>query len=679
MTESLRVGARDSQLSLLQAKHAIAHLQKWFGDALSFSLIPFSSPGDRNLALDLRESPEDFFTRDLDEALRQGEIDCAIHSAKDLPQTLQQLEGDAADETALDWVWLPWREDPRDCLISTCPHPKTIGISSTRRADWAARIFPNARQTTLRGTIPERLRRLDAGDYDAIVVAAAALHRLGLQERISAYIPLDELTPPPGQGVLALTFRRQDRRLQQLRNLFIKAVRFVGAGVGDAELCTIAGLRELKQADCVIYDALMDEALVRETPGKTIYVGKRSGAHALPQAEITRLIGQHVRRGERVVRLKGGDPGLFGRLAEETEALVADGIPFRVWPGVSALAAATTATGLLLTRRGESKGFRVETPRSTGTHSTDVYFMGLARFNELAKQYSPDTPCAIVYNAGAPTQQIQRGTVSTLQTPSRQPGSPIEDQPAGLILVGAAATTRFPALGPLAGRKVWVTGSPDVAANARTAIVDFGGVPVLRPLIRFEAAARVKIRPSKAYTHLLVTSPTAARFLLSQLDCPIQFLPKRLLATGPGTAHVLAPLHLNVTLPTNDFSSRGLLTALPDDLTGWRILRVRSEEAGSSLAEALKTRGARVKDLPIYRTLPIANVQIPPYDAVFLASSSAAKAWLAQDRPHACDVLAMGNPTAETLRNGGIEPTLVAPVQTVQEVFCAYARHCLSE
>ena len=666
MRETFRVGARDSQLSLLQAQDALKHLAHDTGCA--FDLVPFSSPGDRDQRTDLRNSPEDFFTRDLDDALRAGAIDCAIHSAKDMPETLQTLQGEApSGAPELDWFWLPWREDPRDCLVARTPEPAVIGVSSERRAKWAAERFPKAECRALRGAIPERLAQLDAGKFDAILVAAAALHRLGLQARITEYIPLSELTPPPGQGVLALTFRRADVRFQKLRSLYIKAVRFVGAGVGDAELCTLAGLRELRQADCVIYDALMDPALLQYTQGETLYVGKRSGAHALAQSAITRLIGERVRRGERVVRLKGGDPGIFGRLAEETDALAADGIPFRVVPGISALTAATTSTGMLLTRRGESKGFHVETPRSTGNAMPSVFFMALESLAELATRFAPETPCAIVCDAGAPTQRIFRGTLRELAASAPWGTS------AGLVIVGKNAERAFPQLGAFGGMRIWVTGSPDVAEKARTAITDFGGTPVVRPLIRFEATARVKIRPSKAYTHLLITSPTAARMFLRQMENQIQFVPKRLIVTGAGTAEVLKHWHVDTLMPESDFSSKGLLATLPADLTGMRILRVRSEEAGTALADALKARGAKVKDLPIYKTIALPEVEPPPHDAVFLASSSAARAWLSSSAPREVDVLALGNPTAQTLREHGVEPKVVAPVQTVQELFFAYA------
>ena len=663
---TLRVGARDSQLSILQAQGALDRLAAATG--LAFTLLPFSSPGDRDQKTDLQKSPGDFFTRDLDEALLRGDIDCAIHSAKDLPP-----EG---TPEGIDWFWLPWREDPRDCLVARTDAPKIIGVSSGRREAWTRAHFPEATLKPLRGAIPARLAKLDAGEYDAIVIAAAALLRLGLQHRITRYLSLEELPPPPGQGILAMTFRRADPRLRALRNLYIRAVRFIGAGVGDAELCTLAGARELRTADVVIYDALMDASLLEDLTAEKLYVGKRSGAHALPQAEITALIGERVRRGQRVVRLKGGDPGLFGRLAEETDALAQDGIPFRVWPGVSALAAATTATGLLLTRRGESKGFTVETPRSQGDATPTVYFMGLACAQEIAAKYAPETPCAIIYDAGAPQQEILRGTVGDLLAKASARDASATPRP-GLIVVGKAALGQFPAAGALGGRKIWITGSPSVAEKARCATTDFGGTPVVRPLVHFEATDRVKIRPSKAYNLLVVTSPTAAQMLLRQMVSPIQYLPKRIAVTGPATAEALAHLHIDTLMPEKDFTAKGLLAALPQEMEGWKVLRIRSEEASASLAEAMKARGAKVKDLPIYRTLPNEGVEVPPHDAVFLASSSAAKAWLQSGAPReGVDLIAMGEPTAKVLRAAGAEPTVVAPVQTVHEALAAYALHC---
>jgi porphobilinogen deaminase len=149
------VGARDSKLSLIQTQSALDRIHAQTG--LVFELRPFSSPGDRDQTTDLRQTPGNFFTQDLDEALIRGDIDCAIHSAKDLPP------GGLPPE--LDWFWLPWREDPRDALVlrEGVTTPRIIGISSGRRETWAATRFPSAERRTLRGTIPARMQQLDEG------------------------------------------------------------------------------------------------------------------------------------------------------------------------------------------------------------------------------------------------------------------------------------------------------------------------------------------------------------------------------------------------------------------------------------------------------------------------------------------------------------------------------------
>ena len=208
-----------------------------------------------------------------------------------------------------------------------------------------------------------------------------------------------------------------------------------------------------------------------------------------------------------------------------------------------------------------------------------------------------------------------------------------------------------------------------------TAILDLGGRPVVRPLVHFEPTASIKIRPSKAYNLLVVTSPTAARLLLRQLASPVQYLPKRLAVTGPGTAEPLAFLNIDTLMPERDYSARGLLATLPEDLAGWKILRVRSEEAGPALAQALKARGARVKDLPFYRTLPVPDVEPPPHDAVFLASASAVRAWAALPAvPRDVPLLAMGGPTAEAIVAAGFVPASVPSRQTVEDALLAFAK-----
>ena len=187
----LRCGCRESSLSLIQSESALAHLRRLM-PFINWKILPYSSPGDRDRRLDLRESPGDFFSRDLDEAVRSGKLDSALHSAKDLPQ--EGSEG-------IDWFWLPWREDPRDALImregdspAALSRRSRIGVSSDRRHRWCAEHYPAASLLSIRGSIESRLAQLDRGDFDAVIMAAAALkpieplppyHAIHLPERTS--------------------------------------------------------------------------------------------------------------------------------------------------------------------------------------------------------------------------------------------------------------------------------------------------------------------------------------------------------------------------------------------------------------------------------------------------------------------------------------------------------------
>jgi len=218
----LKIGTRSSRLALTQTGNALEKLAEIF-PSFEFTVTPLSSPGDRDHKTDLKHSDQDFFTRDLDVAVINGEIDAAIHSAKDLPDSINRK---------LDWFWLPWHEDPRDVLIegegtrceisgsgSNKNDKYRIGVSSERREEYCRKFFPDAELLPIRGNIEDRINKLDAGEYDLLIMAAAGLKRLGLKHRISEYIPLSEMPSPSGQGYLSVTFRKGDRRFEIIRIL----------------------------------------------------------------------------------------------------------------------------------------------------------------------------------------------------------------------------------------------------------------------------------------------------------------------------------------------------------------------------------------------------------------------------------------------------------------------------
>lgn len=688
------VGARGSRLSLAQTAGAVAFLEQRF-PRTHYRVVPVETPGDRDLTTPIDRSAPDFFTRDLDEAVRDGRIDFAVHSAKDLPPT-------RTDD--LDWFWLPNREDPRDAWVTREPLTPAcrrsalkVGISSERRKAYTQACFPKAKLLPIRGAIDARIQQLRDGRYDAVLMAMAGLNRLypeGLAGVSVAPIPLDELTPPEAQGYLAIVFRAGDARLVKMRASFVKAVRFVSAGVGDAGLCTRIGARDLAQADVILYDDLMGGELLAtldlSRQPTQIHVGKRCGAHAMKQAEITRLICDEARKGRRVVRLKGGDAGLFGRLAEETDALAALGIPFWVRPGVSALTAATTGTGLLLTRRGESTGFSVYTPRraadaagrsvasapETRAPNPLVMFMATRVAHDearrlLADGWTAETPCALVWDAAGPHEDVAVATLGALAASADVFGTRVEP---GLFIVGSAAAHRWPKLGFFQGRRVLVTASDAVQEKAAMAIEDRGGRPVRWPLIRLvpRATCAGKGRTPVDYDAIVLTSPSSVRLFFAAWKGDRRRLPA-FYTCGAGTDAELRKYGVaSDVMPAQDFSAAGLIAEIARlDLHGRRVLRLRSAKAGAEVARALKKAGAQVDDVVLYdNAFTAPDATLPPFDDVYFASASAVESFVAQygaAKLRGKGLYVMGLPTKAALAKVTTRPCTILSIVSCEK------------
>lgn len=253
-----------------------------------------------------------------------------------------------------------------------------------------------------------------------------------------------------------------DRRVAPAANHAWGRVWLVGAGPGDPDLITVAGLKRLQAADVVIHDRLGAPALLGEcrADALNIDVGKRAGRHAVPQEEINALLALHAMAGRMVVRLKGGDPFVFGRGGEEMLALRQLGIQVDVIPGITAASACAAATGIPLTHRGlASEVSLITAHQRDGTPGCDwarlaaqddrtlAFYMGLSQAADIAEGLlrhgrPGDTPVALISNGATPRQQALRCTLDTLDPVARTAGlvSPC------LILVGAVAGLADPAL-----------------------------------------------------------------------------------------------------------------------------------------------------------------------------------------------------------------------------------------
>lgn len=687
MKKTLVTGTRDSLLAVLQSGHAVQELNAQF-PPLHFELKNFSSPGDRDKQSDLITSAADFFTRDLDDALLAGEIDCAIHSAKDMPD--KQRPG-------IDWLWLPNPEDARDVIIQrdgvdlTQPNIR-FGNSSERRGEYINHFFPNAEIKPIRGDIESRIAQLDAGDFDAILMASAALNRLNLQHRISHIIPESHLAAPDGQGYLAMTFRKGDARFNTLRNLYTKSVTFVSAGVGNAGLCTAAGIDALTHCDICLYDALMPQGLLENIPltAKAVYVGKRSGRHSHDQKEISTLIADYVRQGKKVVRLKGGDSGMFGRLAEEIELLDSLELSYQVLPGVTSLSVASTGTGLMMTRRGLSRGFKViTTARAKGSNETLIpddsslptaIFMGIRSLAVTLTEYrkmgiKASLPIAIVFDAGSIAEKIINGTVGDIAFKI----SPADEGRPGIVLLGETASSHYlyKQHGVLAGKKVWLTCSQALQAESCRLTADFGGKPIGLPLIKMSTSTE-PLPDLRAYDWIVLSSPSAVHCLIQRID-DVRALPK-ILACGPGSARALTQYKLKCDLmPASDFSTEGILEAAANNLPkSARILRFRSDAAGLAMTTELAKQFDTVDDFVICRNTPVRYKTAPECDAIFIASPSACSSLLDQfglEFMQSKELLAIGTKTEARLIESGLTPAYVAINSTVRNTLEEWAHH----
>ena len=331
---------------------------------------------------------------------------------------------------------------------------------------------------------------------------------------------------PADDNSLALFFKKDHHLLLTIRSFYVSSVAFVGGGPGDPGLCTVAGREALRHCEICLYDALVADSLLVEIPAtaKTVYVGKRCGHHSCGQPDICQWLADYARQGLRVVRLKGGDPGIFGRLAEEVETFDRYSLPYRVVPGVSSLLAATTGTGMFLTRRHISRGFTVLTPRhAQGDQDPDpiygpylkrpprpvVFFMAMARIGELVKNLIKrgrlaTEPAAVVWGASTSSQEVVRGTLEDIEELVKNCD---RDLP-GIFMVGE--TTRFKLTetrSALLGERILLLCQPSLRTQLEAEILAYGGQPVAPPpLLDLEG---VKVS-SPDYDTVLITDEKIA-------------------------------------------------------------------------------------------------------------------------------------------------------------------------
>ena len=744
----LRIGTRGSSLALAQASQVEQALRAaWPG--LETELVILRTKGDQVQDRPLFQvGQKGVFVSEFETALLEGRIDLAVHSGKDLPARL----ADGLDILAV----LP-RADARDVLVlprrgawendgcedaalqafAALPEGAVIGTGSLRRQLYGKRLCPQVSFRLIRGNVDSRLKKLESGGYDGIILAKAGLDRLGITERERErflFLPIPEcrFLPAACQGIIAVEGRCQDDFLRlaaavddQLTRIAFETERralfnfgadcsapaaaycrilkpggsdgqaqkacglwvelsvmyagrersgtaletqrlaladslcrkvreasgqgereagkvwLVGAGCGGPELITVKGLSLVESCDVLLYDSLSaKELLDRPQPDcERIDVGKRYGGRAASQEEINRLLIQKAQEGKTVVRLKGGDPYVFGRGGEEMLALLEAGIACEEVPGISSAFAAPAAAGIPVTHRGLSRSVTVLTASSlmegaeqlteadyealARLSGTLVILMGMHHLKELTDRLigagmSPSRPAAVVMEGATKKQRWVRAPLERLAEEAVRVGL----KAPSVIVIGETASLHLAPMsfsetdalphgaseqqtcGPLSGARVAVTGTDGFAARLSVALRKQGAETV--DLSFLETVPTEQPLPEiSGFSWLVFTSPNGVRLFQKKMRQERRDLRglagKKIAVIGPGTGEALEESGLFYDLMPQIHDAAHLGAALAERMgEKERALLLRSELGSPALTRELSTAGREYQDFPLY-------------------------------------------------------------------------------
>jgi len=471
----------------------------------------------------------------------------------------------------------------------------------------------------------------------------------------------------------------------------------VGAGPGDPGLLTLRAAEVLRTADVVLHDKLIPRAALElARPGaKVVDVGKTGGGEQVPQEDTTGLLLEHVRAGRRVVRLKGGDPFVFGRGGEEALALREAGLDFEVVPGVTAGVAATAYAGIPVTQRGMASAVAFVTghedpakaasdldwPALAAFPGTLVFYMGVRRLPRIAQQLiaagrSPDEPAAVVERGTLPGQRTVAGALYGIADAAAQAAV----RPPSITIVGAVAALHgrldwLPIAWPLSGVRVAVTRARAQAGGVAARLRALGAEVVETPAIRIEPLA-ADLPALEAYDLLCLTSPNGAQLLMAALRDARALAGPRIAAVGPGTVAALRERGVEPDIVPPRAIAEALVEALRD-VPVHRALVVGAQDGRDVLPRALRERGAVVDEVALYRTVrePLddrARRAALGADYLTFASGSAARFFAEAARTLAGPrLVSIGPATSEVLRELGAEPDVEAVDHTPEGLVAA--------
>jgi uroporphyrinogen III methyltransferase/synthase len=486
-------------------------------------------------------------------------------------------------------------------------------------------------------------------------------------------------------------------------------VYLVGAGPGDPRLITLRGVDCLKRADVIIYDYLVNPQILKHAPpeAERICLGSHGKRRTLEQSEVNQRMVDLARQGKTVVRLKGGDPMVFGRLSEETECLAANGIPFEIVPGITAALAAGSYAGIPFTHRDIASAVALVTAQENSEKvdstldyaalamfpGTLVFYMGVTTAANWTKALieagkPPDTPVAIVRRCSFPDQLTLRCRLDEIVeklTP------PVRIRPPAIVIVGQVAqspdTLSWFERQPLIGQRIVVTRPADQSGTLAERLEELGAQVFVQPAITISdppdwRAVDEALKSLPTYDWLVFSSSNGVRYVLNRLLATGGDLRRlggvRLGAIGPGTCEALSHFHLKADLVPEEYRAEALAGALANQSQTKRVLLARASRGRDVLPERLRTAGVTVDQVVVYSSTDVtcADEEIARLlaagriDWLTVTSSAIARSLVAM---FGADLgktrLASISPiTSETLRESGYNPAVEASIYTMDGV-----------
>ena len=484
-------------------------------------------------------------------------------------------------------------------------------------------------------------------------------------------------------------------------------VYIVGAGPGDRKLITLKGVECLQRADVVIYDLLLNDSLLEHCPAHTEKIqAPDPRLRTTRQDELNHLLIEHAKAGKTVVRLKGGDPYIFGRGGEEAVALTEAGIPFEVVPGITSAIAASAYAGIPVTHRDYASSVAFVTGHSAALHpdsninwahlatavDTLVVYMGVAHLRQIVERLTahgrdPQTPVSLVRLGTTPQQHVVQGTLTDIV----QKVEAVQLKSPAVIVVGEVNRLRehlrWFDTKPLFGKRILVTRARAQASEFAD-LLEANGAEVMQfPTIQIQPIAGVDIPPPNTYDWVIFTSVNAVGILYERLresgKDARAFGGSRICAVGAKTVEALNRIGIHPDFVPSHARGSAIASEMTD-VNGKKILLPRAKIATADLPNGLREKGAQVDDVPLYDTLKVANENSDEIEAdllngsidfVTFTSSSTVTNFLEMFRAHApMDLLAnvkvavIGPTTQKTALARDIRVDVVAKEASVESL-----------